>query len=63
MNVKELINLLKQYPKDLDIKVDDKHIRRIEISKTGDSGYEVEGEVRLIKDSIYDYIKEENNNV
>ena len=62
MNVNELINLLKQCPKDLDIKVDDKHIRRIELSEKGESGYEVDGEVRLIKDSIYDYITKENKN-
>ena len=50
MSVKELIKLLKQCPQDLDVMCDNKLITKIEVSKTGDSGYEVGGEIRFIND-------------
>lgn len=55
MNVKELINKLKQLPEDLPIRTDNRHpdgenewIIDLECSETGQSGYEIEGEVRLL---------------
>ena len=50
MKVKKLIQLLKQCPQDLPIICDDKWIEGIEVSKTGESGHEVCGEIRLIEE-------------
>ena len=50
MKVKELINLLEQCPEDLPIICNDRWIEGIEVSKTGESGYENCGEIRLIKE-------------
>jgi hypothetical protein len=50
MSAKELIKLLKDCPQDLPIIFKDKWIEGIEVSKTGESGYEVCGEIRLIKE-------------
>ena len=50
MKVKELINLLEQCPEDLPIICNDRWIEGIEVSKTGESGYEICGEIRLIKE-------------
>ena len=50
MSAKELIKLLKDCPQDLTIIFEDKWIEGIEVSKTGESGYEVCGEIRLIKE-------------
>ena len=54
MNVKELINKLKELPEDLPIRTDNRPdgenewIIDLECSETGQSGYEIEGEVRLL---------------
>ena len=55
MNVKELINKLKELPEDLPIRTDNRYpdgenewIIDLECSETGQSGYEIEGEVRLL---------------
>lgn len=56
MNVKELIEKLKKLPQDLPIRVepidenveDNAWVVMVECSETGQSGYEVSGEVRLI---------------
>ncbi len=56
MNVKELIEKLKELPQDLPIRVepidenveDNAWVVMVECSETGQSGYEVSGEVRLI---------------
>jgi hypothetical protein len=49
MKVKELIKQLEKCPQDLPIICDDKWIYKIEVSETGESGYECCGEIRLIK--------------
>ena len=46
MSAKELIKLLKDCPQDLPIIFEDKWIEGIEVSKTGESGYEICGEIR-----------------
>ena len=56
MNAKELIELLEKCPQDLPIRFVNKDgedeeniwLNDIEISETGQSGYEVEGEIRLL---------------
>ena len=48
MSAKELIKLLKEYPQDLPIIFENKWIEGVEFSRTGESGYEVCGEIRLI---------------
>ena len=54
MIVKELIEQLKKLPQDLPIRTDNRPegesewIIDLECSETGQSGYELEGEVRLI---------------
>tara|TARA_R110002074_G_scaffold234106_1_gene405941 strand:+ start:404 stop:595 length:192 start_codon:yes stop_codon:yes gene_type:complete len=55
MKVKELINKLKELPEDLPIRTDNRYpegenewIIDLECSETGQSGYEIEGEVRLL---------------
>ena len=50
MSVLELIELLKECPQDLPIIFEDKWIEGIEVSKTGESGYEVCGEIRLTEE-------------
>ena len=50
MSVLELIELLKECPQDLPIIFEDKWIEGVEVSKTGESGYEICGENRLIKE-------------
>ena len=50
MIAKELIKLLKDCPQDLPIIFEDKWIEGVEVSKTGESGYEICGEIRLIKE-------------
>ena len=52
MNVKELIILLKQCPKDLPIICNDLWVQGIEYSETGDSGYEISGEIRIITELL-----------
>ena len=54
MNVKELIEELKKLPQDLPVRTDNQYpngenewIESVEYSETGQSGYEIEGEVRL----------------
>jgi hypothetical protein len=54
MNVKELIHELKKLPQDLPVRTDNRYpngenewIESVEYSETGQSGYELEGEVRL----------------
>lgn len=54
MNVKELIQELKKLPQDLPVRTDNGYpngenewIDSVEYSETGQSGYELEGEVRL----------------
>jgi len=54
MNVKELIQELKKLPQDLPVRTDNQYpngenewIESVEYSETGQSGYEIEGEVRL----------------
>jgi len=60
MNVKELIQELKKLPQDLPIRTDNEYpdgenewIVDIECSRTGESGYEIEGEVRLLTSLEY----------
>jgi hypothetical protein len=60
MNVKELIQELKKLPQDLPIRTDNRYpegenewIVDIECSRTGESGYEIEGEVRLLTSLEY----------
>lgn len=55
MNVKELIQELKKLPQDLPVRTDNQYpngenewIESVEYSETGQSGYEIEGEVRLL---------------
>ena len=48
MIAKDLIKLLKDCPQDLPIIFEDKWIEGIEVLRTGESGYEVCGEIRLI---------------
>ncbi len=55
MNVKELIEELKNLPQDLPIRTDNRYLEGenewidgVECSRTGESGYEIEGEVRLL---------------
>lgn len=55
MNVKELIALLEKLPQDLPIRLvnkdnDEENIWAVdvEVSNTGDSGYECSGEIRII---------------
>jgi hypothetical protein len=55
MNVKELIQELKKLPQDLPVRTDNRYpngenewIESVEYSETGQSGYEIEGEVRLL---------------
>ncbi len=55
MNVKELIQELKKLPQDLPVRTDNRYpngenewIENVEYSETGQSGYEIEGEVRLL---------------
>ena len=55
MNVKELIQELKKLPQDLPVRTDNLYpngenewIESVEFSETGQSGYEIEGEVRLL---------------
>lgn len=57
MNVKELIQELKKLPQDLPIRTDNEYpdgenewIVGLEHSELGESGYELEGEVRLLTD-------------
>ena len=56
MKVSELIKQLEKCPKDLTIlvaiddqngEIDNYFVRSVELSKTGESGYEIGGEVRL----------------
>ena len=65
MNVKELIEELKKLPQDLPVRTDNQYpegenewIESVEFSETGQSGYEIEGEVRLIteieRDTAFD---------
>ena len=60
MNVKELIEELKKLPQDLPIRTDNRYPERenewivdIECSRKGESGYELEGEVRLLTSLEY----------
>ena len=56
MNVKELIEKLKQMPQDLEIRVvndnredeENEWVYEVEFSEKGQSGYELYGEVRLL---------------
>ena len=55
MNVKELIRELKKLPQNLPVRTDNRYpngenewIENVEYSNTGQSGYEIEGEVRLL---------------
>jgi len=56
MNVKELIEKLKQMPQDLEIRVvndnredeENEWVYKVEFSEKGQSGYELYGEVRLL---------------
>lgn len=56
MNVKELIEKLKQMPQDLEIRVvhdnredeSNEWVYEVEFSEKGQSGYELYGEVRLL---------------
>ena len=54
MKVKELIEKLKKLPQDLPVRTDNQYrsennqwVDGVEYSETGQSGYEIEGEVRL----------------
>tara|TARA_R110000787_G_scaffold44300_2_gene108798 strand:- start:3503 stop:3748 length:246 start_codon:yes stop_codon:yes gene_type:complete len=54
MKVKELIEKLKKLPQDLPVRTENKDFKgenewvdNVEYSETGQSGYEIEGEVRL----------------
>lgn len=60
MIVKELIEELKQLPQNLPVRTDNQYpevenewIVDIECSRTGESGYELEGEVRLLTSLEY----------
>ena len=57
MSAKELIELLKDCPQDLPIIFEDKWIEGVEVSKTGESGYEVCGEIRLMSKKGNNYPK------
>tara|TARA_X000001036_G_C20410218_1_gene696718 strand:+ start:205 stop:405 length:201 start_codon:yes stop_codon:yes gene_type:complete len=64
MNVKELIQELKKLPQDLPIRTDNRYpegenewIDGVECSRTGESGYEIEGEVRLLTSLGYKFEK------
>ncbi len=64
MNVKELIEELKNLPQDLPIRTDNRYpegenewIDGVECSRTGESGYEIEGEVRLLTSLGYKFEK------
>ena len=66
MNVKELIEELKKLPQDLPVRtnnqypeVENEWIVDIECSRTGESGYELEGEVRLLTSLEYMYITQQ----
>ena len=55
MNVKELIQELKKLPQDLPVRIESQYpdgenqwLESVECSETGQSGYEIEGEVRLL---------------
>tara|TARA_R110000772_G_scaffold163969_1_gene275386 strand:+ start:299 stop:469 length:171 start_codon:yes stop_codon:yes gene_type:complete len=55
MDVKKLIKALQKLPKDLPIRTDNIYlneenqwITHVECSKKGESGYEIQGEVRLL---------------
>lgn len=48
MNAKELIDLLKMCPEELDVICNDLWIQGVEFSEQGESGYEIGGEIRLI---------------
>ena len=52
MNAEELIDLLKQCPKDLPIICNDLWVQGIEVSETGESGYEISGEIRIITELL-----------
>ena len=64
MNVKELIEELKKLPQDLPIRTDNQYpegenewIDGVECSRKGESGYELEGEVRLSTSLGYKFEK------
>ena len=64
MNVKKLIEELKKLPQNLPIRTDNRYpegenewIVDIECSRTGESGYEIEGEVRLLTSLGYKFEK------
>ena len=62
MNVKELIQELKKLPQDLPVRTDNRYpenewIDGVECSRTGESGYEIEGEVRLLTSLGYKFEK------
>ena len=64
MNVKELIEELKKLPQNLPIRTDNRYpegenewIDGVECSRTGESGYEIEGEVRLLTSLGYKFEK------
>ncbi len=64
MNVKELIQELKKLPQDLPVRTDNRYpsgenewIESVEYSETGQSGYELEGEVRLLTSLGYKFEK------
>lgn len=66
MNVKELIEELKKLPQNLPVRtnnqypeVENEWIVDIECSRTGESGYELEGEVRLLTSLEYMYITQQ----
>ncbi len=71
MIVKDLIRELKKLPQDLPIRIDNEYpdgenewIVGLECSETGDSGYELEGEVRLLTSLKYmSLTKEEMENL
>ena len=50
MIAKELIKLLKDCPQNLPIIFEGKWIEGVEVSKTGESGYEICGEIRLTRE-------------
>ena len=64
MNVKELIEELKKLPQDLPVRTDNRYpegeyewIDGVECSRIGESGYELEGEVRLLTSLGYKFEK------
>ena len=66
MNVKELIEELKKLPQDLPVRTDNQYpegenewIDGVECSRKGESGYELEGEVRLLTSLGYMYITQQ----